>query len=457
MKKRIFCILIVIIMLVNILGVNVYASTPDSNDRIEQNIVHFTNGVLDGYSRMLRYAGIIIDTGIESSRNTIQFVKDRLIALGLLSSGASDEDVEQFFDDNIEQSGKDITYTSDLNVYIKSEISNIISGCGSYYAYSFNISTFVSQFGDSDIFNAVKDFIEDHPNDIVIVREYNHSGCSIILVNNSAYSFVQADTSSSPRIRCQLYNNTNWNQTVFTNYSYNSNSHQFVQSGTWPGSATFAYYYLSNIDSSTPLGTNNASVMSYNGNRIYKIYKTLNDLKSESVGQSPYYISDSYNTYKNTSDSYNTNSDNHSVTYSDVVNFNNTYYGDNGNYPTAETIYQYINTNEGTDVPSDNTPSDNPSGGGGSGGSDSGDTGIFDFLSRLGEVLASLIKNLGSMLTSLIESLITIVNDLVGKIPNLLSGLLGIVFSGLPEELRAIIVLGVTCMVIFGIIKLIKG
>ena len=43
------------------------------------------------------------------------------------------------------------------------------------------------------------------------------------------------------------------------------------------------------------------------------------------------------------------------------------------------------------------------------------------------------------------------------SIPNIFQPLLSYVFGGLPEEVQNMIILGITCMIIIGIIKAIKG
>lgn len=445
MKNKILAfILMISILTCSVSCLVVYASS----DHVEQSIVKVSNGVLDGYSKLLRYAGIIIDSGIEVNRYTLQFVKERLIALGLLSNNASDEDVEDFFNQNIIQSGNNITYTENLNTYVKSEINQIISSYGFYYVYSFDILQNTSSFPSGDKYNAVKTMCQTYQDEYYIFMHLNSD--SLVLCPIDSYGLVQG-TVTNNYVYGFNYNYTSWNLYNYSSnkWTYNNTTKTFEKSGTWGYDNKSTFY---KIDNPTVNISNGVFTITYNGCHEYKMFRTLNDFKSSSIGANPYYITDSYNNYKNITGSYNTVTTDNSVTYGDITNYIDSYVGENGKEPTQNEINVYITvTNDNGGGSGNNSGGGNGSGTGGDGSS------IWDFLSNLGEVLGGLIRNLGNMLTSLIDSIISIVNDVIGKIPDVFSSLLGTVFGGLPEDIRAIIILGVTVMVVYGIIKVIRG
>ena len=173
-------------------------------------------------------------------------------------------------------------------------------------------------------------------------------------------------------------------------------------------------------------------------------------------GMPKYFVKDSYNTNM-TKDSYNTTKHNvdNSLSYGDVVTYisENTV---NGVPPSPTEINIYVNEYEPPAPTPTPTPTQGPDDGEGGSGDDE-DTNIFDFLSRIGEVLGNLIKNLGNVLAELIEGIATTISSLFESIPTVFSDFLGGVIGWLPVELRALITLAISAMIIVGLIKLFRG
>lgn len=447
MKKKVSFIICLITFVLSIYS-PVYAL-----DESVQSIVKIENGVLSGYEKLLQYAGMLIDPVLGSSRATVQFVKDRLIALGLLNSGASDEDVQDFFDDNLNQNGNNIGFSSNLYLYIDNEIQSIISESPYFYAYTCNVKLRPTDFSSGDSYRAWNSFISSYQDQYYIFRVGNYF---YLYPFNNDIAFVYG----SPRSQyayIYTYDFNGWDQIVWGDmykcFLYDSTNYEFNEvSSPHSGYAAggFVINDYNSIDGSPISDTAYQWMISFGKNILIKVYRSVNDMKDANLGISSYYITDSYNDFVNTSGSYNTTTTDNSVTYGDITNYINNYYGDNGSYPTPEQIKIQIEIIQ-------DSGSGGGTGGGTGGGSGGDGSSIWDFLSNLGEVLGGLIKNLGNMLTSLIDSIISIINDVIGKIPDVFSNLLGIVFGGLPEDLRAIIILGVTVMVIYGIIKVIRG
>lgn len=172
------------------------------------------------------------------------------------------------------------------------------------------------------------------------------------------------------------------------------------------------------------------------------------------IGLQPYYYNNEvWSNFSNSTGDYTVSENNiNTITYGDVVSYVNDYHDTNNNYPDNSTVNNWIETTNNNN---------NGSGGGGSGGGGSGSgddsTGIFDFLSKIGQVLGNLIKNLGSVLTDLIEGIAETISGLFESIPTIFGDFLGALLGWLPDELQALIILGISAMIIVGLIKVFRG
>lgn len=184
----------------------------------------------------------------------------------------------------------------------------------------------------------------------------------------------------------------------------------------------------------------------------YNEYSGISDILYQ-----PYYVNEKvWNDFSKSLGDYTfDNSNVNTVTYGDITNYIDSFNNENGYPPTSPDINIHIENK--------NNENNNPGGGSGSGGSGSGsgdnesDSNIFDFLSRIGEVLGSLIKNLGNVLAELIEGLSEVVSSLLESIPTVFNNFLGATIGWLPSELRALISLAIAAFVIVGIVKLFRN
>ena len=316
-----------------------------------------------------------------------------------------------------------------------------------------NFYPYYSAFGSPDQYNKLKNLIGDNKRKFCIYAP--NSGTCVIFDNESDLGFYHSYTYSNDIELCYSARYSTWQALNIGEgvwYGWNGQNNEWEEkSGVNNNQQQYSFVFQDDATiQNFNANFNYWFVISGSDTKQYIEYSDFSTLQASSVGMQPYYITDSYNNFNNTTGSYNTTSTDNSVTYSDVGNIVNNYYNDNGKYPTPDEIKIQI------EIIQSGGGSGGVDSGGGSGGSGDGSS-IWDFLSRLGEVLGGLIKNLGNMLTSLIDSIVTIINDVIGKIPQVFNGLLEVVFGGLPEDMRAIIILGITVMVVYGIIKVIRG
>lgn len=197
---------------------------------------------------------------------------------------------------------------------------------------------------------------------------------------------------------------------------------------------------------------------------------------STPVNTNPNYSSSYYNNstwdnfVDNSSGDYVVNSNNvNTVTYGDTNNYINNYYTENNNYPDNSVVNTWIeNTNIENNTNNDNGGGDS-GGGSGSGDDDSGSIGdIFGWLKQLGSAIGSLIKGLGEFLAEVIEGLSEAITELLSAISSLLQSLtqdlpsqffdfLGALFSWMPAEWTTLLSYSLIAMIIWGIVKMIRG
>ena len=451
-----------------------------------------------------------------------------LVAKGILSEGdgqnqTSYDKLKQYVGNHytINQDNS-ISYDSDIKDLFKTTINNYKDNSGFYYAYAFDIQLNYSTFASADMFNAVKTFITDNSNSYCLFDDYSSGSSSSNAgkINELNTAFVQQSVTAEGAY-VKAYSMTNWSAVNYQEYNYNSGQKRFDITSNWYG---FNCYVTKN-NQSPNLRTYNKALCSYNGAKIIKVYKTLNDLQAESVGQSKYFFTQYNNSYMNSSDnddySISWNSNYNPITYSDIVNYNQDYYTDNGNYPTTNTTQTYITEYTQPEPTPTPTPTpDDPSGGGsngsgttvssngvnvvinnnpsasntnnntytdnsttnnnfffnllhggtvsgngtgnGSGGTVSGNgTGtsgnIFDWLGDLGQVLGNLIKNLGEALLNIIRGITELIESIVVGLPTMFFEFIGAVFGWLPEEWISLLSLSLACMLIYGIVKIFRG
>lgn len=195
------------------------------------------------------------------------------------------------------------------------------------------------------------------------------------------------------------------------------------------------------------------------GTRTVRVYKTVDDMKTYSVGQRPYYVTSQYTNYNTGDDNTCTISDSqleNSSVYGDVYNYINNNY-DNPDALTEDELRQILDEYFGRYNPPSGT--DNPSGGG-SGSGSSGGSGLSDFLSGLGSLGDGILSILGKLLEYIgkaVDLLSGTVTKIIDVIPNNITNLIGALFPFIPEEWLVAVELSLVLAVIAGVIKIFKG
>lgn len=395
-------------------------------------------------------------------------------------------------------------FSGDLKNYTQYCVNKYIDNSGYKYGYSVDILKNTSLFANGDLYNAVKSVLENTEYDVVLFRDIqNVNSCKCVWFNNNIGLVLNSYDLLWYNV--QPYDSSNWNYSAINSIEYNDNTKSFDRNYQSNITGFTNNFFLSKDYINGSYNLADYVSYSYNGSKIYKIYLSLTDFKNESVGVSPYYVTQYNGDFmsNNGNTTYTVDNSNYNpVTYGDIQEYVNSFNNNNNRYPTPTETQHYIDTY----IPPDPTPlPDNPNSGNGStvsgnGGSyasatatngnvnvtvnnnptitlgfptlsgntasgntvsgntiEGGVSDIFSFLSGIGKALGSLVKNLGTALTELLTSLVEVINDLVVKIPQTLNSFINIVFGALPEEIRSLIILGVTTMIVYGIIKMIRG
>ena len=319
---------------------------------------------------------------------------------------------------------------------------------GFKYLYSMNSGYYVSMFNETQRLNAFLDFINSHQSDLLIFD-----------TNNYHFEIVDADgfvykSNSNGWYVVRLYKNGSypihweeWQYDYVNGVYYKSNDNQADEKTS---------YLRSDPRLSLPNGAS-PRIVALNSTK-YIVYNTLTALQNGSNGIQSYYTN---NNYGNTiSGSYNTSISNidNSITSTEINQYINNYYDDNGKYPTPQEITIYIN-NYVPDPDPTPTPTPGPGGGGDNpgGGGDDNDVNIWDFLHEIGEILGNLISTLGEVVAGLLSAISNIVSSLITSFPNVIGSLIEYFLPFLPEELITVISLSIILSIIVGIVKLIRG
>lgn len=214
-------------------------------------------------------------------------------------------------------------------------------------------------------------------------------------------------------------------------------------------------------------------------------------------GNLPYYVNKTvYNNFTNSTGDYTVTYDNsNKATYNDVTNYIDNRHTETNNYPESPDIDDWIiRYNPSNPVINDPTEPNNPGSGSGGGASatanaTNGDVNVtvnnnhyfnfggsvsdnsvsdndlgfggsvwdFSWISSIGQTLGNLISNLGSAISNLIRGIAEVLEGLVETIPTVFGDFIGMLLGWLPPELRALVTLGFVAMIMFGLVKVIRG
>lgn len=427
--------------------------------------------------------------------------------------------------DDIQITDDEIILGPDANLILKYYINQVMSSNKYYTAYTLDLQRYTySGWWTTEL----KDLIEQYQNDYWIIAGANGGAQSTWyyffikkdkvgaiysdVVGNYMYkaNFIDSYTFTDKLINENesFYYTKAYNGTLSVKMPYSPPYRLNFQPATGTNNNMFTKFvnqnkqFISSEISIAPSSSNNFTV-SYGKRYQVTLYSSVALFSSVSRNESPYYVSNKYSDFANSSGTYTIDSNNSNVIkYGDIVTYNNNYYNNNGQYPTMPQIDIYINDNN-----PDATPPNNGGGGGGQGGQGGqGGTGgaggsanvtnnnnptfnnnpnininlgfpsisdntvsgngagsaggvgnIFGFLSQIGKVIGDLIKNIGEVLADILEGIVSVVSSLVESIPTVFGEFMGALIGWLPAELQALITLSITAMIIVGLIKLFRG
>lgn len=365
----------------------------------------------------------------------------------------------------------EITFNDSFKNEMVSYANNIIDEAGFSYVYSFRLLDSLSNFQNQAVYDGIRRFLVNNNYDVVFLASDNGSTPYLYAFNFDNLSFVKyADNQShADSVYCHLYDFNTKNvyyldSTIADRFIFD-NSDFVKDTNSWTKENININVQLSYVEANIINNYTGNWVLSMNDYITYKMYKTYNDFLEDTSLYDSYYNSVLWDNFVNSNNTTYTidSSNSNNITYGDVTSYINEYHDSNGTYPDINDIQVFIDNNipnsDPTPTPTPTPDPDDPNGGGGSGGSGgSGDSdNIFDFLSKIGEVLGSLIKNLGNVLADLVAGIGSIISSLIESIPTVFSDFLGALIGWLPSELQALISLSITAMIIIGLIKLFKG
>lgn len=355
----------------------------------------------------------------------------------------------------------DINISNDLLNVLQTVVDDYVddSGYKVMYSYDVNNPSLLSSFQSGTLYNYFKSSVMD--NNFGIKNVFNTSSRSFFISTTSVMLNDDIAFVDYTRGDFHMYHLYNWQRYTPSEVGYTQLTYDSTIDTVTANLSTLSNlqdFQLSSVDispGSPPVTTSNTYFFITNGIQPFLVFDTLADLQSYSVGMPSYYVTNSYDSSKTWTDSFNTTTQNidKSITYGDVTDYVNNYYTENNNsYPSYTTINNYINNYE----PSGGG-GDDDSGGGSGGDDDSGGGNIFDWLGSLGEILGGLISNVGEVLVGVVQGIADLFNSLVGLLPTVFSDFLAALFAWLPEDLRAVISLSIVAMCLVGLIRLLKG
>lgn len=421
-----------------------------------------------------------------------QYIHENYPELEGETSEETQENVSDYLTSNISVSDNDSSYTfNDNSRDFFLNLSSYYVDLNEYYVLnSFDLSKTSNDafWSDKTHLQAIKDLCQTYQNDYYMFyfgsNLYDGRVQLIIGLPKSSYGFCINKSGLASLIDKDMYFNAygvnidgsaiygNPAPTGVKCWGYDSTNHVYNE-GTWNkvtvSQAPMKFCLPKNnvyLGPAATMGTywqndtSNGDYTKYKGKPIsvgYQeiiLFRSFNTFADASAGVQPYYYNNqTWSSFSSSTGDYTVDNSNiNTVTYGDVVSYVNDYHDTNNNYPDNSQVNTWIETTNNNN---------NGSGGGGSGGNGSGSeddsTGIFDFLSKIGQVLGNLIKNLGSVLTDLIEGIAETISGLFESIPMIFGDFLGALLGWLPDELQALIILGISAMIIVGLIKVFRG
>ena len=226
-----------------------------------------------------------------------------LVAKGILSSGdqadqTSYEKVKTYVNNHYTvNQDNSISYDTDMKNLFIGLMDQYISDSGYTYVYTYNAQLSITQISNGIDANQIKGIIEQYQDSYDLVYGQWSAQDSYVIQGypEGSIIFVKNGNKQSP------YNATSWSQitqTFVTNgfcktvNFRNDNTGNLDRYGNWD--------FIWTTENNTTFNMKSDSVfapVTYGKVKIYKLYNSLNVYKSESLGESRYYINT--NTYNN--------------------------------------------------------------------------------------------------------------------------------------------------------------
>lgn len=391
----------------------------------------------------------------------------------------------------------DTFYTSnDYNLILKHFDEVINANKGYHYAYSTPLQNYLNDINDGTQYNALRRLVDNNPDKVFSVYGITANALNTLYAfpYDGNYAYVNKFYSEQWNYNTinGFYDFESWQLYLYDVYTYSGGEYTVVSQEDLYGDR-ISFRIFEDIPKE---GQNLVGALSNDTKQVI-VFDSLNELKNYSRGVLPFYTNNTvYNTWDNSTGDYTVTTDNsNKASYGDITNYINSFNSENGYNPSPNDINVFIETYDPTITPTPTPNPNNPSGGGGSatatanneginvnvynnhtinfggGGSvsgngtvsgneiqDGGGVGnIFSFLSQIGDVLGSLIKNVGHVLAELVSGISETISALLEGIPTVFGDFMGALLGWLPEELRALITLGISAMIIVGVIKLFRG
>lgn len=462
-----------------ITGLNGSFNLADSNEKKRSDLSNWVN-------QNSTWAGFMFDTALTSNYLTPSLVYS-VLPQSVKDTISDSTDESEILNKTIDMilegqsvSGNDITNNTNVNTFIKNISNQYVNDNKYYLGYSLDLQYY-------DLPSDINTFVQENDDELVFIKRH-YNGYFVFtdnILNTNNYGFVYNSKGT------EVYDTIPYNLNTFNRYprgnpGYNNPYEDgvtvyFWQNGVFThvthraGNYNTAYenfYFMERnytyraTDFDIPDWTNNWNCLcvSYGHVKEIPIYGTKPLLESSERGTMPYYYNNTvWQDFSSSTGDYTFSPTNiNTVTYGDTVSYINDYHDTNNNYPDNSTVNNWINNTNEENITNN---------GGGSGGDDSGSdspSDIFGWLKQLGAVLGSLIKGVGEFLTEIVTGLVSAINNLLSGISDLIKNIteslptvfmdfLGTLFSWLPDEWLALFSASIIFMLLWGIIKTIRG
>lgn len=501
--RKYLCILLSSVLIFMNISYSVYADVPETYQKTKEYLWQLVKDV--GFIGTLPFKGIV------------ELVNEIIHSKGI--SGEEDVTTEQealdYAFDGISINGDgNIVLNDNAKLNINTLIDNYVNDNKYYVGYSLDLQyyavpdvlyNFISENQDS---NYVWIYIRNNAY-YLVAYPFDDYGPVLISDNiNDTYSYGLYNYDTF--VKFYDPNGPGNNQPIVEPLKVascpvggNSLTYLTVSPWNWNNSNSFMLmkrnYTYRDSDFSIPTVGNSAFAngwvnVSYQTVKSYTIMGTMALFESSQRGYAPYYYNNNvFTDFSSSVGDYTlTNDNSNHVTYGDVTTYIDDHHSETGDFPSIPEINIWIESQPSpTPNPTPTPNPDNPSGGGSSGGATasanneginininnnhninvgfpslSGNTvsgngsgssgGIFDWISNIGGVIGDFIKNVGQLIADVIKGLTETITTVLADIPNIISSLVEFVYGGLPDELKAIVTLGITTVIFVGVIKMMR-